>query len=247
MNSEKKVRVIKLPTGALVIQKKEENIWKRDFSISPIEKNLCSICGHPLPLDKECTYHTELLDLPIDFSLCYGGYYQSDLKNKPLNEYSKRIRQFNTKDIELFLKILIKRWESLPDKDDYNWITIVPSKNKNIPRLARLFAERYDLLYIAWKNIFHYTPIKSIRYIRRKMTRRQLVKDKYSINLPSLQKTKNKITGNGIIMDDILNTGTTISYILRLLAEHIDLSKVKGLTLARTKGKKIKYVKFPKF
>jgi len=79
------------------------------------------------------------------------------------------------------------------------------------------------------------------------MTRRQLVKDKYSINLPSLQKTKNKITGNGIIMDDILNTGTTISYILRLLAEHIDLSKVKGLTLARIKGKKIKYVKFPKF
>ena len=81
---------------------------------------------------------------------------------------------------------------------------------------------------------------------RRKINRRQLVKDKYRINLPSLQKTKDKILGNGIIMDDVLNTGMTISYILNLLAEHINLSKVRGLTLARTKGKKIKYVKFPK-
>lgn len=246
MNNKKKVRVIELPTGALVIQKEEESIWKRDFSISPIEKKICSICGHPLPSDEECSYHSEFIDIPIDFSLCYGGYYQSDLKNKPLNEYSRRIRQFKTNDIEIFLKILIKRWETLPDKDDYTWITIVPTKNSNMPRLAKLFAERYDLLYIAWEDLFHYTPIKSIRYIKRKLTRRQLIKDKYNINLPGLQKTKNKISGNGIIMDDVLNTGMTIFYILKLLAEHIDISKVKGLTLARTKGKRIRYIKFPK-
>ena len=105
MDNEKKFRVIELPTGALVIQKKKGNKWKKDFSISPIEKNTCSICGHPLSFDEKCSYHNEIKDLHVDFSLCYGGYYQSDLKNKPLNEYSERIRQFNTTEIELFLKI----------------------------------------------------------------------------------------------------------------------------------------------
>jgi len=243
---KREVRVIELPTGALVIQKEVEGTWKRDFSISPIELHICLTCGHPLSPEEDCTYHNEFINSSIDFSLCYGGYYQSDLKNKPLNEYSKRIRQFNPNDIELFLKILIIRWETIHDKEDYNWITIVPSKNDNMPRLAELFAERYGLLYIVWEDLFHYTPIKSIRYLRRKKNRRQLIKDKYRINLPNLQKIKNNISGNGIIMDDVLNTGMTMSYILSLLVEHIDLPKIRGLTLARTKGKKIKYIKFPK-
>lgn len=246
MCNKEKVRVIELPTGALVVQKKVQNIWKRDFSISPIEKNICSICGHPLSLNEECSYHNEFKDLHVDFSLCYGGYYQSDLKNKPLNEYSKRIRKFNTSEIYLFLKILIKRWETLPDKNDYCWITIVPTKNESMSKLAKLFAEQYKLDYIPWMYLFHYNPLKSIRYLRRNVNRRQLVENKYCINLAMLVKVKEKIRGNGIIMDDVLNTGTTIFYILRLLTNHISLSKIKGLTLARTKGKRIRYIKFPK-
>ena len=246
MNEEKKVRVIELPTGALVIQKMKKNTWKKDFSISPIEKNICSICGHPLSFKEDCSYHSEFSDLKIDFSLCYGGYYQTDLNNKPLNEYSKRIQCYNIDDIELFLEILIKRWKILPDKNDYRWIFIVPTRNKNISILANLFAEEFELLYIPWEDIFNYTPIKSIRYEKSRISRKQLIKDKYSINLQKVQKTKNRISGSGIIMDDVFNTGMTIFYILKLLNNHLTLSKVKGLVFARTKGKKIRYVKFPK-
>lgn len=246
MNAETKIRVIELPTGALVIQKIKKNTWKKDFSISPIEKNICSICGHPLSLNEDCSYHSEFLDLNIVFSLCYGGYYQTDLNNKPLNEYSKRIQYFNTDDIETFLKILIRRWNILPDKKDYHWITIIPTRNKNIPKLAKLFAEQIKLLYIPWEDIFNYNPIKSIRYEKRKISRKQLIKDKYSINLQKIHTIKNRISGNGIIMDDVFNTGMTIFYILRLLSNHLTLSKVKGLVFARIKGKKVKYVKFPK-
>ncbi len=244
--TKQRIRVIELPTGALVIQKKEKNTWKKDFSISPIEQNICSICGHPLSLSEVCSHHSELSDLPIEFSLCYGGYYQSDLNHKPLNEYSKRIQYFNTEDINLFLNILIKRWNKFSDRDDYHWITIVPTRNKNLPKIAKLFAKQFDLLYISWEDIFNYISIKSIKYERRKITRRQLIKDKYSINLPKLQITRNRISGNGIIMDDVLNTGATIFYILELLNNHLTLSKVKGLVFARTKGKKVRYVKFPK-
>lgn len=246
MNNERKVRLIELPTGALVIQKKEEEAWKRDFSISPIVRYSCSVCGHPLEVDEECSYHNNFKGLPIDFSLCFGGYYQSDLKNKPLTEYSKRIKKFNATNIDLFLKILITRWERVSDKNDYTWITVVPSKNSYISRLAQLFAEKYQFQYIPWEVLFHYTPIKSIRYIKRKKTRKKLIREKYSINLERLQENKSKITGNGIIMDDVLNTGMTIFYILELLVDHVKLTKVKGLTLARTKGKKVRYVKFPK-
>jgi len=246
LNEEKKIRVIELPTGALVIQKIKKNTWKKDFSISPIEQNICSICGHPLSLNEDCSYHSEFSDLDINFSLCYGGYYQTDLNNKPLNEYSKRVQHFNIDDIGLFLKILIKRWNILPDKNDYRWITIVPTRNKNMPKLAKLLAEQIELLYIPWEDIFNYKPIKSIRYEKSKISRKQLIKDKYSINLQKLHNTKNRILGNGIIMDDVFNTGMTIFYILRLLNNHLTLSKVKGLVFARTKGKKIRYLKFPK-
>jgi hypothetical protein len=73
-----------------------------------------------------------------------------------------------------------------------------------------------------------------------------IIKNKYSINLPSIEKIKNRIVGNGIIMDNVLNTGMTISYILTFLSNHLVLTKIKGLTQARTKGKRIKYIKFPK-
>ena len=244
--TKQKIRVIELPTGALVIQKIENNTWKKDFSISPIEQNICSICGHPISPHEVCSYHFELSDLPIEFSLCYGGYYQSDLNHKPLNEYSRRIQYFNTKDIDLILNILIKRWNTLPDKNDYHWITTIPTRNKAMPKLAKLFARQFELLYIPCEDLFNYTSIKSIRYEKKKITRKQLIKDKYSINLPKLQNTKSRISGNGVIMDDVLNTGATISYILELLNNHLTLSKVKGLVFARTKGKKVRYVKFPK-
>ena len=246
MNLRKRKRVIELPTGALVIQKIEKNTWKTDFSISPIEQNICSICGHPLSRNETCSYHSEFSSLSIKLSLCYGGYYQSDLNNNPLNEYSKRIQYFNAGDIDLFLSILIKRWNIVPDKNDYNWITIVPTRDKNMPNLAKLFAKEFELLYVPWQDLFNYTPIKSIRYEKRKLARKQLIKDKYSINLPKLQKIKDSITGGFIIMDDVLNTGTTIFYILHLLKNHLTFSKVKGLVFARTKGKQVRYVKFPK-
>ena len=102
------------------------------------------------------------------------------------------------------------------------------------------------MLYIPWEDIFNYLPIKSIRYERSKLSRKQIIKDKYSINLQKLPKTKNRNSGNGIIMDDVLNTGMTIFYILRLLNNNFKLLKIKGLVFARTKGKKVKYVKFPK-
>lgn len=244
--TKKRIRVIELPTGALIIQKIEKNTWKKDFSISPIEKNICSICGHPLSFNEECSYHSEFSDLNIDFSLCYGGYYQTDLNNNPLNEYSKRIQYFKMGDIDLFLEILIKRWNILPDKNDYRWITIVPTRNRFIPKLAKLFAKEFEILYIPWQDLFNYASIKSIRYEKSKMTRKQLIKDKYKINVPKMQNTRDRISGNGVIMDDVLNTGTTIFYILGLLNNHLTLSKVKGLVFARTKGKQVRYVKFPK-
>lgn len=244
--TKQKIRVIELPTGALVIQKIENNTWKKDFSISPIEQNICSTCGHPISPHEVCSYHSELSGLPIEFSLCYGGYYQSDLNHKPLNEYSKRIQYFNTKDIDLILNILIKRWNTLPDKRDYHWITTIPTRNKAMPKLAKLFAKQFELLYIPSEALFNYTSIKSIRYEKKKITRKQLIKDKYSINLPKLHNTKSRISGNCVIMDDVLNTGATISYIMRLLNKNLTLSKVKGLVFARTKGKKVRYLKFPK-
>ncbi len=243
---KKRIRVIELPTGALVIQKMEKNTWEKDFSISPIEKNICSICGHPLSLNEKCSYHSEFSGLSVDFSLCYGGYYQSDLNNKPLNEYSKRIQYFNEDNIDLFLNILIKRWNAILNKNNYHWITIVPTRNKIILILAKLFAKEFELTYIPWENLFNYKLIKSIRYEKNKITRKQLIKDKYSINLTKIRTTKDRISGNGIIMDDVFNTGTTMFFLLRLLNNHLILSKIKGLVFARTKGKQVRYVKFPK-
>jgi len=244
----KRFRLIKFQDGAIVIQKKENKSWETDFTISPLSDNICPKCGHPLLKNQSCKFHSELKSISSAFSLCYGGYYQTDLNFKPLNEYSRRIQNFknNSNYIEIFYKILKYRWNNSKDEIDYSWMTLVPTRNKNMEILTEIIASKLNLNYLHWENVFKYFPIGSVKYERNKKKRKNLVTNKYKLNLDNINKTKIDLSLPGVIMDDIFNTGMTMSYIINLISKKTIPTKIKGLVLARTLGKQIRYIQFPK-
>ncbi len=244
---EQNFRLLEFPNGALIIQKKTSSSWKTDFSIPPLKANVCLTCGHPLLEEQKCKYHSELKNIPTIFSLCYGGYYQTDINFKALNEYTKRIQRFHqcSHDVPIFLAILKSRWEKIPDKEDYKWLTHVPSQNSNMETIAQLFAKDYSLKYISCQDIFNYIPITSIKYQQRKKKRRELIKSKYHLNIDQIKNYERYLSGSGILMDDIFNSGMTMAYLINLLSKNIKLGRIKGIVLARTKGKTIDYLKLP--
>lgn len=244
---EQNFRLLEFPNGALIIQKKTFSSWKTDFSIPPLKANVCLTCGHPLLEEQICKYHSELKIILTDFSLCCGGYYQTDINFKALNEYTKRIQKFyqGSHDIPIFLAILKSRWKKIPDKEEYKWLTHVPSKNSNIETLARLFAKDYNIKYIPCHDIFKYIPITSIKYQRGKKTRNELIKSKYHLNTNQIKNYESCLSGSGILIDDIFNSGMTMAYLINLLSKKIKLGRIKGIVLARTKGKTIDYLKLP--
>jgi predicted amidophosphoribosyltransferase len=199
---------------------------------------------------KKCKFHTELESLKTRFSIVYGGYYQTALNSKSTNAFTERIHLFrklkgNNEIINQMTDILNIRWKRISDKLDYKWIFSVPSTIQNLSDLTQNFAKKHNLQYINWNNLFQYNPIKSIKYSKSQAERRKLIKHKYLLKSEIEDDIINKLKYPGIILDDIFNSGMTMTQIIKPLEIIRKIPKIKGVVLARTRGKKIRFIKFP--
>ena len=251
---KKKYRLVEFNNGSIISQKKIKNSWKKIFSLASPESKCCPICGHHIRKDKICKFHGSINKLNIEFNLIYGGFYQTNYLSKPLNEFTKELLLFRNSttfdDWYIYYLLLQKRWDAYKNRKNYNWLILIPTSSHGMELIAQKFADENNLHYIDWRAIFKYNPIKSIKYIKKQKERKEIVEKKYQIK--DKQILLDLHYGPGIVMDDIYNTGMTMTYIIKLILDNINAHKkmqklkLTGLVLARTKSKKLRYLILPK-
>ncbi|MFX1384748.1 MAG: hypothetical protein ACFFBP_20165 [Promethearchaeota archaeon] len=163
----------------------------------------------------------------------------------PLNPISQRFIKIEQKPNEILREELIKilkiRYQNENPFKNISWGTWIPSTNKVMVDIAKLFLKSEKIKIINPKmfckfyaNIKNKNKSKSYLY-------RKYKEIEFNNILSELLENS-----NGIILDDLYHHGNTFARIMELLLPY-KISKILGITIVRTSGqKRIELKYFPK-
>jgi len=240
------LRIEKMPSRGFILHKKNSsNEWEYYYSIAGPPQSSCQICGYPLKESEECLHHKGFKGIELDFDLKFAGYYQTDLKQRPTNDITKRILLMrNSKGINYFSELYLLYYsliKSILEKNELYWGTWIPTRNQILIKIAQKVFTNLSIPII--------NPFDFIQYdysAKNHNNRQVYVKEKYkpNKNCPNVVR-KTIFYRKGVILDDIVHTCHTMGRILKIISLY-SFRKVYCIVLTRTtRGKHPMMVTYP--
>lgn len=223
----------------LIINKIIDNIEIPLYKFPALPLQRCEICNYPTTL-LFCRYHRpfEFYNFPrIIESVNIIGYYSTDFKGKAQNQLTKLI-QLIKKDVvkdeivKLFSDIIIFILNEKKLKLDL--LTYIPSRieHKFLKRIAELLSSNLNLKIIPSEELIDFQSIALTRDTKDYFERKNLIEKKFLKN--EKVKQNNNFEGNILILDDLINTGWTISRIASIIKDCLPkINNVYGFCLGR--------------
>ncbi len=205
----------------------------------------CKICQTPTSL-KYCRYHKSLESkgLPrLIESIEIIGYYSTDFEGNPENSLTQLIQKVKKEYVEeeintIFAKVIkfIIREKNL----NFDLITYVPSRegHLSLKKISKEISKDNNLKFILSGNLINFKKIGLTRDISDYNKRKEFVNKKFH-KKDTIQRDTT-ISGKLLIIDDLINTGWTVSRIATILKNIIpNISLIKVLCLGKVlpKGK----------
>ncbi|KKN28406.1 hypothetical protein LCGC14_0854610 [marine sediment metagenome] len=239
------IRIVRSEKDSIIVFKSVLGNEIPLYEFPPLLTPRCEICQAPTSL-KYCRYHKslEMNGFPrLIKSIDILGYYSTDFEGNPKNPLTKLIQKVKKEYIEeeiinIFTKVI--KFRIKERVLDFNLITYVPSREKHLSlkKISLEVSRDYKLKLIPSEEFIILKNIGLTRDISDYYKRKEFVNEKFK-KKDSIETDLN-ISGKLLIIDDIINTGWTVSKIASILKEIFpNLSTIEVFCLGKVlpKGK----------